>query len=273
MVNLLTNRNISAAYGCVSGKAAAQTLGGKTFRDALGETIRARSAADGELAAHDAVQDAETPVYTEQPREIRQFEDVYLNGRWYRQMTDEYLTHLGYDVEVLQANDIGEDRWKYAGSDGVVPRYIIPLDMTNETNYATTLATPENLARTAANNGVDSPAVSGNARVREPEAVAEESPAAAPVEESGASRDQNVENLNRTAVSSAYVDILAPKAAVVTETAGQAPGLTQNLSQNHALRSLQNISLLRSADSAVSAWVMQVLSDLNMLRAAENRGR
>lgn len=78
--------------------------------------------------------------------------DIEINGIWVKQVTDEFLTSLGYNVEMLKANDLNEDLLKYIDANGFVPKYVIPLDMGWGTDYTKTLATTENLAKTVENN-------------------------------------------------------------------------------------------------------------------------
>jgi hypothetical protein len=143
VINSVVSNNVAALSVPAAGKSesAAPESQGKTFQDILCETVD-RNGLKPWAGTDEVLPDGMT-----------KYVELEMNGRWVRQVTDEYLAHKGYNVEVMQANHIAaEEVWKYADGNGFVPKYVLPLDLLNMTDYARTLATPENLAQTAANN-------------------------------------------------------------------------------------------------------------------------
>ena len=179
MINLAINGSITKSSVYASGKAtpAAAEKQANTFQDILRETVYNKSAAnemsalynandtfsaadtDDEIADYtEEIETVEEPIYAPEPQraktldEITRYVEIEINGRWVKQVTDEFLTYVGYNVEILKANDLNENLLKHIDEDGFVPKYVIPLDMGRYTDYAKTLATPENLSKTTANN-------------------------------------------------------------------------------------------------------------------------
>jgi hypothetical protein len=80
---------------------------------------------------------------------------IEINGKKVKQMTDEYLAAIGYNVDALKANALDVDLSVFAISgSGFVPRYVVPMgnyDANYYTDYTATV-TRENISRTTANN-------------------------------------------------------------------------------------------------------------------------
>jgi len=177
MNNLAVSSNIMKSFVSLPKKPepAAAEPPKKTFQSVLSETVLkktntipaasvAYSAADIEnddltvseetLTKISKYADPSQAKILDNGRLYAEYVDVEMNGVWVKQLTDDFLTAKGFNVEVMRANNLyGEDEmYLFVDEYGFAPRFIIPHDWTGETDYTKTLATPENLARTAANN-------------------------------------------------------------------------------------------------------------------------
>jgi hypothetical protein len=70
-----------------------------------------------------------------------------------RQITDEELIAAGFDIEILKANTIAFDPFSFISYEtGLMPRYLVPFDISGQFDFSRELATPEKLAQMQANN-------------------------------------------------------------------------------------------------------------------------
>ncbi|MCL2003715.1 MAG: hypothetical protein FWG72_06905 [Oscillospiraceae bacterium] len=69
-----------------------------------------------------------------------------------KMLTDEDYIAAGYDVEVLKANTLNANPLSYVSQFGEIPKYFLPHDMSRSIDYSQTVATKEDLAKTAATN-------------------------------------------------------------------------------------------------------------------------
>ena len=171
MINIVSKSSIPKPPNSVSGKAT-QASGGtskKTFGNVLGETVQKNSQPAKIPALYNSTDyiGSASPVakniadYDESSPEVKTFNEtmiyaeyveIEIDGRIVKQVTDEFLARRGYNLDVLRANHIDDNLLKYIDENGFVPKYLVPMDMARDTDYARSLATPENLAHTWANN-------------------------------------------------------------------------------------------------------------------------
>ena len=183
MINLATlNSGIMKQSASVSGKTVPATAQSakKTFQHVLSDTIHSKSPSNKIPALPGIMNYAETetgdmlnealpksegtnPRYDALGREIKilstptmytEYVEIEINGRTVKQVTDNFLGRIGYNVEALQANNIDANMLKYVDEFGFIPGYIVPFDIGHTTDYTMTVATPDRLARTSEINAI-----------------------------------------------------------------------------------------------------------------------
>ena len=271
MINALINRNINQAAASIAAKVLPQkTAQGRVFEDDLKEAIQnVSSVASSSIQASASIEDAPSASAGGFTRYIT----VEIDGIKYRQPTDELLTSLGYDVAVLQANAIEidlPDLVVYATHDMVIPKYVIPLDITNGTDYSRTLATRENLAETAVNNAkFDAWASSRNistetmgSNITQRPKITE--PAVEYLTDEVNVYKEPLQNISGLAEKS--VPLPQKTIASVAEDIKSSVDAAENRKSARGVYTpLQNAANISSAKSdAIAAWMQRILADVTM---------
>ena len=180
-----------------------------------------------------------------------EYVEIEINGRVVKQVTDEFMMRLGYNLEVLRFNHIDDNLLNYIDPNGFVPKFILPMDPGCYTDYTKVRATPENLAQTEENTAFYESLLSSGTAARPAAANAGDTrisedggkPPSEPLKD--INKEINVKNIVENRIQG---NAREPKPFEKTENPVKIENLAKIVANNAALRILSNLNILNIWD-------------------------